>query len=205
MDMNERLPCGADMDALVEQVADGDERLRSPHQEICVHCQTALEELARAWAPVSALAGSEAALPERVVHRIMRRIWRAAAAGWHTVAVTARGKTTISDWVVGLISEGAAREVEAVHLIGGSLARVAQALRSRRPGSPPPPHSPRGLAAEIGPQQATVEIALTAVYGPGLLDVAEAVRRTVAERVEQMTGLEVVEVDVTVVDLHVER
>jgi uncharacterized alkaline shock family protein YloU len=43
-----------------------------------------------------------------------------------------------------------------------------------------------------------------AYYGQSIVDVAEAVRRNILARVEGMTGLDVVEVNVTVDDVYIE-
>ncbi|BCB82944.1 hypothetical protein Psuf_002570 [Phytohabitans suffuscus] len=41
-------------------------------------------------------------------------------------------------------------------------------------------------------------------YGQSIVDVSEAVRRNVKDRVESMTGLKVVEVNITIDDVYVE-
>ena len=46
------LPCGTEVDALFEQVADGRATDLDDHQRDCVHCQAALTELPALWAPV---------------------------------------------------------------------------------------------------------------------------------------------------------
>ncbi len=38
------LPCGAEIDPLLEQVADGRADNRDAHQRDCVHCQAAITE-----------------------------------------------------------------------------------------------------------------------------------------------------------------
>ena len=57
------LPCGADVDALLEQVADGHGADRDAHQRDCVHCQAALAEFAALWAPVIDRRPSRSRLP----------------------------------------------------------------------------------------------------------------------------------------------
>jgi hypothetical protein len=50
------LPCGADVDLLLEQAAAGRGRELDAHQRECVHCQAALGEFTALWAPVTELA-----------------------------------------------------------------------------------------------------------------------------------------------------
>ena len=48
------LPCGHKVDDLLEQVADGRAGQLTQHQQGCVHCQAAISEFTRLWAPVRA-------------------------------------------------------------------------------------------------------------------------------------------------------
>lgn len=50
-DLGQRLPCGANLDDLLEQVADGHAAELTVHQSRCVHCQAALTELASCGNP----------------------------------------------------------------------------------------------------------------------------------------------------------
>jgi hypothetical protein len=74
------LPCGADLGALVAQVAD-----RVPgdlaHQAGCPHCQAALAQLERLWALVGHLAAERVEAPERIDAVVLGRIQRAIFAG----------------------------------------------------------------------------------------------------------------------------
>lgn len=74
------LPCGADLDALVAQVADG-----SPgdleHQARCPHCQAALAQLDELWELVDRLARERVEAPERIDLVVLGRIRRAIFAG----------------------------------------------------------------------------------------------------------------------------
>ena len=50
----------------------------------------------------------------------------------------------------------------------------------------------------------TVDIDIVAYYGQSIVETANAIRENVIERIESMTGLEVVEVNVSVDDLYIE-
>ena len=65
------LACGAEVDPLIEQVADGHAGDLDAHQRDCVHCQAAIAEFAELWAPVAAnggRAGAGAPRPDRGGH-----------------------------------------------------------------------------------------------------------------------------------------
>ena len=60
-----------------------------------------------------------------------------------------------------------------------------------------------GVEVELTDGEAAIRIGIVVEYGTHFEDVAQAVRREVAELVDRMTGLAVVEVDVVVSDVHV--
>jgi uncharacterized alkaline shock family protein YloU len=111
-----------------------------------------------------------------------------------------RGRTSIANSVVEKIAGMAAREVIGVHDFGGSLARSLGAVRERVPGGRP--SVTRGVKVEVGERQTAVDLELVVEYGVAITDVAADVRENVIAAVERMTGLEVVEVNVSVVDVH---
>ena len=55
---------------------------------------------------------------------------------------------------------------------------------------------------EVGERQAAVDISIVAEYGVAIHELAEAIRRNIILSVEEMTGLEVTEVNVLVHDIH---
>ncbi|MGH3803861.1 MAG: Asp23/Gls24 family envelope stress response protein, partial [Pseudonocardiaceae bacterium] len=62
---------------------------------------------------------------------------------------------------------------------------------------------PSGATAADGDQPAAVDLDLIVEYGASIVDLAKAVRRNVIGTVEQMTGLEVIEVNIAVNDIHI--
>lgn len=111
-----------------------------------------------------------------------------------------RGKTSIADAVVVKIAGRAAREIPGVHDMGGGLSRTLGAVRDRVPGGRP--NVGRGVKVEVGARQAAVDVELVVEYGVPVPDVARDVRENVIGAVERITGLEVVEVNIAVVDVH---
>ncbi|WP_410608662.1 Asp23/Gls24 family envelope stress response protein [Amycolatopsis sp. lyj-109] len=117
-----------------------------------------------------------------------------------TALVTKQGTTTISDTVVQKIAGLAAREVRGVHDLGGGAARAFGALRDRIPGASA--GIGQGVSVEVGEKQAAVDLQVLVEYGVAIAELARSVRRTVVTAIEQMTGLQVVEVNITVTDVH---
>lgn len=114
-----------------------------------------------------------------------------------------RGVTKIADVVVAKIAAIATREIPGVQDMGRGLSRAFGAMRSRIPGGTTQA-STQGVAVEVGERQAAVDIDIVVYYGQSIVEVTEAVRANVIGRLEGMTGLEVVEVNIAVDDLYIE-
>lgn len=56
---------------------------------------------------------------------------------------------------------------------------------------------------EVGETQAAVDLQIVVEYGVAIAEVARLVRRNVITAIEQMTGLEVVEVNINVNDVFI--
>ncbi|GAA3885399.1 Asp23/Gls24 family envelope stress response protein [Streptomyces sedi] len=110
-----------------------------------------------------------------------------------------RGRTTIADGVVAKIAGMATRDVVGVHAMGSGLARTFGAVRDRVPGGSR--SVTRGVKAEVGEVQTALDLEIVVEYGVSIPDVSRTVRENVITAVERMTGLEVVEVNVNVVDV----
>ncbi|MBY8882104.1 Asp23/Gls24 family envelope stress response protein [Actinacidiphila acidipaludis] len=110
------------------------------------------------------------------------------------------GKVVIADSVVATIAGIATREVEGVYAMGGGTTRAMGAVRDRVARSAD--HT-RGVSVEVGEKQAAIDLDIVVLYGTEIADAAAGIRSHVASTVERMTGLEVVEVNVNVRDVHV--
>ncbi|MFF1595095.1 Asp23/Gls24 family envelope stress response protein [Streptomyces sp. NPDC058286] len=115
-------------------------------------------------------------------------------------APTTRGKTSIADVVVVKIAAMAAREIPGVHDMGGGLSRTMGSVRDRVPGGGT--NVGRGVKVEVGEKQTAIDLDLVVEYGVSITDTAGDVRENVITAVELTTGLEVVEVDIAVNDVH---
>ncbi|MGW7352673.1 Asp23/Gls24 family envelope stress response protein [Streptomyces phytohabitans] len=110
-----------------------------------------------------------------------------------------RGRTTIDDGVVEKIAGLAARDVVGVHAMGSGLARTFGAVRDRVPGGTK--SVARGVKAEVGEVQTALDLEIVVEYGVSITDVTRSVRENVIAATERMTGLEVVEVNISVSDV----
>ncbi|UGQ09355.1 Asp23/Gls24 family envelope stress response protein [Yinghuangia sp. ASG 101] len=124
----------------------------------------------------------------------------------HAIQVSAlsseRGRTAIADSVVAKISGVAAREVSGVYALGKGVARAFASVRQRVPGGKP--NVAQGVSVEVGERQCAVDLTIIVEYGVAISEVAADVRENVIDAVERMTGLEVVEVNISVDDIHIE-
>ena len=59
----------------------------------------------------------------------------------------------------------------------------------------------RGLSVDVGERQTAADITINVEYGRSIPQVTQAVRRRIIERVENLTGLEVTEVNIQVNDV----
>ncbi|MFF2183897.1 Asp23/Gls24 family envelope stress response protein [Streptomyces sp. NPDC058155] len=111
-----------------------------------------------------------------------------------------RGKTTIADSVVASIAGIATRETSGVYAMGGGISRTLGAARDKMSLSD---DVTRGVRVEVGEKQAAVEVNVVVEYGYPIPRTTDDIRSGVSDAVESMTGLEVVEVNIDVLDVHV--
>ena len=108
------------------------------------------------------------------------------------------GKTTIADSVVSKVAGIAAREVPGVFALGGGGARALGAIR----GAVGQDDLSQGIKVEVGETQAAVDITIVVEYPAPIQQVADTVRSQVTNAITSLVGLEVVEVNVAVNDVH---
>lgn len=110
------------------------------------------------------------------------------------------GTITVSGTVVAKLAALAASEVAGVHSLGSGAARSVTSVRDRIPGNAPSPTT--GVSVEVGRTQAAVDLDIVVEYGAPITQIARDVRRRVISSIEQLTGLQVVEVNITVDDVN---
>ncbi|MFD9224747.1 Asp23/Gls24 family envelope stress response protein [Streptomyces sp. NPDC060064] len=111
-----------------------------------------------------------------------------------------RGTTTIADSVVATIAGIAVRDTYGIHSVGGGASRAMGAVRDKMSRSSDPG---RGVKAEVGEKQTAIDIGIVVEYGVPIMEAAKNIRSNVTDAVETMTGLEVVEININVLDVYV--
>ncbi|MDQ3999569.1 MAG: Asp23/Gls24 family envelope stress response protein [Actinomycetota bacterium] len=114
---------------------------------------------------------------------------------------TERGGTNIENTVVQKIAGIAAQEVDGVRMGGGSSQAIGGILSSVTGGNVGGGGQSRGVSVEVGEVESAIDVTLTVEYGKAIPQIAEAVRRNIINRVENLVGLNVTEVNVSVNDV----
>lgn len=110
------------------------------------------------------------------------------------------GRTTVADVVVEKIAGRAAGEISGVHGFGGGAGRTFGTITERIPGARAT--AGRGVTVEVGEKQAAIDLDIVVEYGVPIAALTQAIRLNVSGAVELMTGLEVVEININVNDVH---
>lgn len=112
---------------------------------------------------------------------------------------TVAGRITIADGVVAKVAGIAAREVSGVYALGGGGARALGAIREAVNAT----DLTQGVKVEVGETQAAADLKVVVEYPAPVGRVADEVRASVAGAIERLTGLDVVEVNVEIHDVHI--
>lgn len=118
----------------------------------------------------------------------------------HDSLHTDRGDTTIEETVVQKLAGMATREVPGVYAMGSAGRRAFSALAERIPGSQT--NVSGGVSVEKGARQTAIDVTIVIEYGVSVVEVSQGIRRNVIQSVEHATGLEVIEVNINVTDVH---
>ncbi|OIH94494.1 Asp23/Gls24 family envelope stress response protein [Curtobacterium sp. MCBA15_001] len=119
--------------------------------------------------------------------------------GQHAGSNGVSGATKIEDTVVEKVAGIAAREVNGVHSLGSGAARAIGAIRDAIGQHD---HG-QGVKVEVGERQVAADIVIVAEYPVALQQVADGVRASVTRALQQIVGMEVAEVNVTVQDVSI--
>ena len=116
-----------------------------------------------------------------------------------------RGTTVIQNGVVSSIAAAAVGEVDGLdpshggtRLPGDTSPTVGEFVGRFSGGGG---SRTRGITAEVGEEQAALDLTVNVLYGRPIHQVTEALRQNVINRVEGLTGLQVTEVNITVNDV----
>ncbi len=175
-----RLPCGADLEQLVTQIADTQPPANPAHQARCPYCQATLRRLRDTWQDLHTLATQPVPIPPTLTAQIMARVRILAHHATDSILLGhRRGETRISHAVVGRV-----------------IGRVALAVpgvifASARPIAHQPPD----------PRRLSVSIRLVVAYGPAIEALVQAVRAIIDHHVPTLTGAQLTQIDITIEDI----
>jgi uncharacterized alkaline shock family protein YloU len=113
------------------------------------------------------------------------------------------GTTTVSNSVVAQIAGIAAQEIEKVQMGGGATAAVGGFLQSVTGSATGGGNFSKGVSVEVGEEETAIDLTMAVEYGQSIPRLTDAVRRNVINRVENLTGLRVNEVNITVTDAQI--
>jgi uncharacterized alkaline shock family protein YloU len=105
-----------------------------------------------------------------------------------------KGEVRVSNEIVARIAQIAAKEVEGVAEFSSNPIRWLNFL-----GLTPPN---QGVKVEVGTREVAVDIDIAVEYGSRIPDIVKNLRKNVSQRITEMTGLDVVELNIRVNDLH---
>src|ERR671916_913895 len=108
-----------------------------------------------------------------------------------------RGATMISDTVVTAIVGMAAQEVDGVHM-GGGASRTASGVLGSLTGSE---SKTSGISVEVGRTEAAIDLKMGIEYDKNILQTVEEVRRRITDRIQNLTGLRIKELNATIMDI----
>lgn len=112
--------------------------------------------------------------------------------------VVRKDKITIADDVIATIAGIAASEVKDVTSMSGNLADgIAGMLGKKNFG--------KGVKVEAGEKEVIINLSVIVEYGCKIHEVAQQIQKKVRETVEEMTGLDVVEVNVHVLGVNTSK
>lgn len=191
------LACGADIDDLLEQAADGHAGQLTDHQRRCLHCQAALQEFSCIWAPVRSLAAEHVAVPAALKTAVASQIRKLVADVWCTLQRSDGGAIRIAGRVVATIAREAARNVPGVRVAFGRSVSSTSATPAERTTLR---RHPQAAAGVLG-RTAVVDLAIAAHYGSRLDAIAYQVQQRAIAELRAKAGLQNVTVNVTVDDV----
>lgn len=195
---NTSLACGADIDELLEQAADGYAGQFTSHQRDCVYCQAALREFGRVWAPVRSLAAEHVAVPAALKSAVAGQIRKLIADVWYTLQLSDGGAIRIAARVVARIAREAAQGVAGVRVAFGRSTHTTMASLVERATLL---HRHPNAAVGVLGRTAVVDLAIAVEYGDPIDAVAREVQRRAVAELRAKVRLQDVTVNVTVDDV----
>lgn len=108
------------------------------------------------------------------------------------------GVVKIADDVVAIIAEIASKEIDGVYGMSGGIAdSITEMLGKKNPS--------KGIKVEVGEKETAIDLYLIVEYGARIPDIAYQVQENVKKAVETMTGLTVIEVNIHIQGVNIEK
>jgi uncharacterized alkaline shock family protein YloU len=192
------LACGADVDTLLEQIADGHARQLTDHQRDCVHCQAAIGELNALWSPVRELAAAPVPSPPGLATAVIGRIRRLARDVGYTLEMTDGGAIRIAARIVAALARDSASRVPGVRL---ALGRTTHGPVSALAQDIMPADRRAGTAAGVLGRTAAVDLTIAVNYDRPVHHVARDIQKQVAAALRDELGLRAATVNVIIGDI----
>lgn len=108
------------------------------------------------------------------------------------------GQIKIADEVVGIIAGLAATEIEGVAGMSGGLAGGIAEMLGRKNLS-------KGVKVEVGERETAIDLYIIVEYGVEIPTVSWKIQESVKTAIETMTGLNVVEVNINIQGVNIEK
>lgn len=112
--------------------------------------------------------------------------------------ITDKGAIKISDEVVAITAGIAAMDITGVAGMSGGIAGGIAEILGRKNLS-------KGVKVEVGEKEAVIDLYIIVEYGCRIPDIAWQIQEKVKESVENMTGLNVIEVNIHVQGVNIEK
>lgn len=108
------------------------------------------------------------------------------------------GQVKISDEVVGIIAGLAATDIKGVAGMSGGIAGGISEMLGRKSLS-------KGVKVEVGEKETSIDLYIIVEYGAKIPEVSWEIQESVKNAVETMTGLDVLEVNIHVQGVRIEK
>lgn len=108
------------------------------------------------------------------------------------------GQIQIADEVIAIIAGLAATEVEGIAGMSGNFTGGIAEILGRK-------NLAKGVKVEVGESEVSIDLSVVIKFGYKIPEVASAVQKKVKNAIETMTGLSVIEINLHVTGVYVEK
>ncbi|WP_053957124.1 Asp23/Gls24 family envelope stress response protein [Inediibacterium massiliense] len=116
----------------------------------------------------------------------------------NNVDAVENGQIKIADEVVGVIAGLAATEIDGVAGMSGGIGGGIAEMLGRK-------NLAKGVKVEVGEKETAIDLYIIVEYGVKIPDVAWKIQENVKKAIETMTGLKVVEVNIHVQGVNIDK